>query len=360
MSAHSLPRYIKKSFLRALLSRRIAPLVRWQPLANPEPGYTAIIGCNRELTGLLLANLRMLGDQRHTNLREVLLVIDGTPAEVGFDVAQRAKTLAPRLPVRVLHYNDHQRELSRKLDWPWVYSWLSWSIGIANTTTQHAMLHDLDALLLNPNVFEHHYEQIRARNVQYLGISWYDGLGVIESDRLARTFELMFDAQFVRQHFRPIELFNKMYSLGGRRVEFDTFLYAQLRKGTRDIIPLPAEDMVHPSQMVTHYVEYRNRRHRVPDNNNILMIPYYNHVGGDPSLVLDITAQLRAGSHAAIKLWNSTLDVTRISPVHRAWLKKQSLRVENAISPQGPRPDVLAYFNAIEAAPVTVAAATNA
>ncbi len=347
MADHSLLQYAKKVLARRAMSAVIAPLVRWEPLADPRTGYTVLVGCNHKLSGLLMANLSTLARQRRENLHEVILAIDGSEAEVGFNVTERAARVAPSLPVRVIHYNDKQRAASRKIDWGWVYAWMSWCIGIASTTTRYAMLHDFDALLLDPNVLEDRFREIQARKVQYLGIAYHAGGGTRESDRLCRTFELMFDAQFVRSHNKPIDLFNTMRWMGGRRVEFDTFLNAQHMAGERDIIPLPPEHMVHPSQMICQFVDYCQGRGRVPDNNNLMMIPYYEYLGGDVSLMADLTQQMQAGARSSVTLWNRTMDVTRFSEPHRAWMRKQAMRMEESLSP-APRREVVAYFDAID------------
>ena len=298
-----------------------------------------------------MANLAALARQKRDNLREVVLVIDGSAEEVGFDVRVRAGVVAPGLPVRVVHYNERQRRVSRRIDWGWVYAWLSWCIGIGECSTRYAMLHDFDALLLDPNVLEDRFREIQSRKVEYLGIAYHAGGGTQESDRLCRTFELMFDAAFVRANHRPIELFNTMRWMGGRRIEFDTFLNAQYKAGKRDIIPLPADHMVHPSQMICQFVDYCGGRGRVPTSNNLLMIPYYEFLGGDGRLMDDLTKQLQSnssGGSGGVSLWGRTLDVAAIAPQHRAWMRKQAERMEFSLG--DPRPNVIAYFSAIEAA----------
>ena len=349
MPEHSVLQFFRKLATRRAMAFTIAPLVRWTPLTDPQPGYTLLVGCNHRLSGLLMANLAALARQKRDNLREVVLVIDGSAEEVGFDVRERAGVVAPDLPVRVVHYNEKQRRVSRRIDWGWVYAWLSWCIGIGECSTRYAMLHDFDALLLDPNVLEDRFREIQARHVEYLGIAYHAGGGTQESDRLCRTFELMFDAAFVRANHKPIELFNTMRWMGGRRVEFDTFLNAQHQRGTRDIIPLPADHMVHPSQMICQFVDYLQGRGRVPTSNNLLMIPYYEFLGGDGTLMDDLTTQLRtAPSSGGVSLWGRTLDVAAIAPQHRAWMRKQAERMEASLGP-APRPQVAAYFAAIEA-----------
>lgn len=347
--SHTLAQYARKTVSRGAMGVALAPLVRWEKLRDPAPGYTLLIGCNRNLGGMLMANLLMLGRQRRENLREVILVVDGSPGEVGMDIAARAAAAAPGLPVRVIHYNASQRRLSRMIDWGWVYAWMSWAIGIGACTTRYAMLHDFDALLLDENAVEARYAEIRRQRVEYLGIAYHTGGGVTADDRLVRTFELMFDAAFMRDRFEPVALFNTMKTIGGRRVEFDTFLNAQHRAGKTGLLPIGEDQMVHPSQMICQYVDYRVGRGRVPANNNLPMIPYYEFIGGDPALLETLTPRIRENPDA-VPLWGRTLDTTTNSAEHRAWMRKQAMRMEGVLRPAGPDPRVLAYFDAIDAA----------
>ncbi len=345
MGEHTVIQYVRKAFARRAMGAVIAPLASWQSLVDPQTGYTVLVGCNRKLGGLLMANLAALARQERTNLREVILTIDGSEEEVGFNVVERAREVAPGLPVRVIHYTEKQRAVTRKIDWGWVYAWLSWCVGIANTTTRYAMLHDFDALLLRPDVLEERYREIQARKVEYLGIAYHAGGGTKESDRLCRTFELMFDAQFVRANNKPIDLFNTMRWMGGRRVEFDTFLNAQYLAGTRDIIALPEAHMVHPSQMICQFVDHGQGR-GIKANNNLLMIPYYEYLGGDGRMLADVTAQLQKSG--TVVLWGHPIHVGAMAAEHRAWMRKQAERMEASLG--GMRAEVGAYFGAIDRA----------
>lgn len=348
---HTLSQYVRKSVARGAMGAMIAPLARWSPMESPEPGYTLLIGCNRKLGPMLLANLRLLARQKRENLKEVILAIDGTREELGAQIESRASEVAPGLPIRFVHYTPAQIRVTRMIDWGWVYAWLSWCVGISRCRTRYAMLHDFDALLLNPDVLEHRYREIQSRKVEYLGIGYHAGGGVSPEDKLVRTFELMFDAQFVRSRFRPIQLFNTMRTVKGRKVEFDTFLNAQHLAGTTDVIPLPEEEMVHPSQMICQFVDFTVGRGRVPPSNNLLMIPYYEHIGGDSTLMLDVTRQLRSGN-PLVSMWGRQLDVRGLVVPHRAWIRKQALRMESSLH-ASPDSATLAYLDAIDAAPTS-------
>lgn len=349
--AHTSLRYALKSITRAGMRALISPLVHWTPMERVDDGYTVLIGCVYRLQAMIPANLRMLALQQAPHCREVILCIDCEPHEVDAGFEQRVREAAHPLALRCVFYSPRQRRITRLIDWGWVYAWLNWSMGIAHCTTRYAMLHDFDALLLNPDVLEQRYDAIRSQGVEYLGMDYYAGLGVLPEDKLVKTFELMFDCAFVRRSFRPIQLFNTMARLQGRRVEFDTFLNAQATAGRTAVLPIDQTEMVHPSQMICQFVDFTAGRKRVPAaSNNLLMIPFYEHLGGDSSAMLRLTDEIRAQRGVAT-LWSHPLDVRRLAPAHAAWIRKQGQRAEAEIFGH-VKPESTAYFDAIDSCAV--------
>lgn len=344
---HAPLRYAIKVMTRAGMRAVISPLVHWSPMERPEEGYTVLIGCTHRLQAMIPANLRMLARQHAPNCREILLGIDCERHELDEDFEERVRDAAGGLKIRCLFYTPRQRRVSRAINWGWVYAWLNWSLGIANSTTRYAMLHDFDALLLNPLILEQRYAAIRERAIEYLGVDYYAGLGVRPDDGLVKTFELMFDCSFVRRRFRPIELFNTMDRFRGRRVEFDTFLNAQSKDGRTSVLPIDQSDMVHPSQMICQFVDFSAGRQRVPSGtNNLLLIPFYEYLGGDSSLITLATRQLSEGDGHAT-LWNRDLDVRQLTPAHAAWVRKQGARAERGLG-RPVSPESTSYFDAID------------
>ncbi len=349
---HSLGRYWRKVASREAIRAMIARLVRWEALRDPADGYTVIIGCSHRLAPMLDANLRTLERQAMRSCERVLVVLDCAREELGGDPEARWRAAAPGVRLEFLYYDARQRRVARRIDWGWVYSWMSWSLGLARTRTRYAILHDFDALLLRPGLLDERYHAIRERGVEYLGVGNYVGLGVAPEDGLVKTFELILDAAFVRERFRPIDLFNKMASFRGRRVEFDTFLHAQSRGGRTGVLEIPEQDMVHPSQMICQFVDFVSDRKRMPVTNNLLMIPYYESLGGDERLLADVAAQLRAaGSGGApggrvVRLWGRDLGVGELRRSHALWMQKQGLRLEASLLGSA-RPSVVEYFDLI-------------
>ncbi|MGD9789361.1 MAG: hypothetical protein AB7Q00_06215 [Phycisphaerales bacterium] len=346
--SHGLGRFARKSLSRTALRMYIRGLSSWTPLENPVDGYTVIIGCAHRLASMLWANLEFLCRLDLTGCDKILCVVDCTLAERPAGFEERAREIAGERPLEFVYYSQAQVDRARRVDWGWVYSWLSWTLGISRTRTRYAMLHDFDALLLRPGLLRERADAIKARGVEYLGIDWYSGLGVIESDRLVRTFEMMFDAAFVRERFKAIDLFNRMGRRGERRVEFDTFLHAETRAGTRDVLPMEESELVHPSQMICQYVDHRAGRF-VPGNNNLFMIPYYNFIGGSPEELRALVSIIEKGE-TVVPLWGRGVDLSKMKPIHALWMVHMSERLERALGREGDAMDehVRRYFHGLK------------
>lgn len=328
---------------RKVMRAMIRPLVSWEPMRDPIDGYTVIIGCTERLMSMLWANLLLLNKLDLTGCDKVILVVDCLEEEIKSEWREKAREVAPNLNIEFVGYTKAQYRVAKRIDWGWVYAWLNWSLGIARTRTRHAFLHDFDALLLSRTAIVDRWREIKRLNVHYLGVGFYEGRGVLPSDRLVRTFEMMFDASFVRERCEPLELFNLTGRIGDREVEFDTFLFAQRKIGRGEVMPLPGAELVHPSQMICQFVDFRAGR-AVPDRHNLLMIPYYNALGGEVETLRRLTEELRSGG--AVSLWGRELKPDAIPKTHAEWMHHQGLVIEGARG-EGIRDEVRAYFDAI-------------
>lgn len=338
-------RFAKARASRAAMRAVLAPLVRWTRRPVEAEGYSVVIGCNARLGPMVDANLRMLERQDGAGLHEVLVVFDRSREEMGEDPGERLRRKHPKLPIRTLFYSPLQSRVARAMDWGWIYAWMSWCIGVEACRTRWLVLHDFDALLLDPGVLRARHERARAGDAEFIGVRHYAGGGITPADRLVVTFELMLDAAFVRENFRPIDVFNRVRRHEGRRVEFDTFLDLQSRGGRRAVLPIDEELMVHPSQMICQYVEHANGRAVPRDRHNLFMIPYYFDVGGAAEEMAAVTRGLREDGRRATLL-GRTVDAGLLTPEHAAWYAKQAGRLEGCLF-GGVRPHVEAYFDLI-------------
>ncbi|HEX7008614.1 MAG TPA: hypothetical protein VF184_01445, partial [Phycisphaeraceae bacterium] len=334
---------LQRYFMRAILKR----LASWEPLEEPQPGYTLLIGCPAEMTPVLHVNLMMIMKQQQQHLREVIVVFDQDRDRMGSEAERKLRQAFPTLPLCVLHYTPWQARLLRLIGWGWCYSWLSWSLGIAQTRTRYALLHDLDAMLLRRDLLEERYCAIVQSDAQYVGVRYYHGNGIQPQDRLAVTFELMFDARFVREHFEPIDLFNHVGEHRGRRVEYDTFLHAQHQAGYALELPVQPQDMVHPSQLFCQFTELKRKRiYTPPTRNSLPLLPYFFYLGGEEKPLLEQTRALDRAKGTQVPFFGYVMDLAKLSQHHLSWLAEQAYRLERAAVGQ-VRPEVTRYFESL-------------
>ncbi len=319
--------------------------VRWEPMADPEPGYTPIIGCMASIPEVALANVRLMSRMDLTHAKEVILVFDRPPALMPEGFADRLEEARGDMPVRLLHYTDRQHAAAERIRWGWVYAWMSWTTGIANASTRHVILHDLDAMPIDPTFFERRYALAVERDATFFGIRWYRGNGIEHADELTTTFEMVMDAARVREATEPYQAFNRIDMFKGKSVEFDTFLYTQSLLNESDQAPIDETDVVHPSQMICQYTDLLAGRntHAMPTTNLPLM-PAYMFLGGRDDLLASITEHLEAGGDHRLPFFGTRLDVSALTGTHLDWLETQARRLEQAAT-GSVRPEIDRYLD---------------
>ncbi|HEY8750458.1 MAG TPA: hypothetical protein VIM11_20910 [Tepidisphaeraceae bacterium] len=346
------PRYVLAKAHRTLIHRRIKNLVKWQPLESPQAGYSIIIGCNTPLAEMLGANLKMLERQRLDHLEQILIVLDQPKDQIPIAIEQQLREAFPKLPLQFIYYTATQSNTARVVSQPWVYAWLSWCLGMAAARTRHCFLHDFDAMLINPEIIESRYAQIRDCQAEYCGVKYYLGNGLHPSDALAVTFELMFDLAFVRSRFHPIELANTVNMYKGRGVDFDTMLYAQSKDGRAVMSAVTDDDMVHPQQVICQFTSLTQRNILPPGNCNLLIVPYFLFLADKPEFLRSTRTELSriatgdSPFGTGIPFFGRRLDLSQFTATHIDWIANQSFSLERAVN-GFVRPEVTDFFAAI-------------
>jgi hypothetical protein len=325
----------------------IRHLVSWRSMVRPKEGYTVVVACHARLAETMIPGLRLLARQDLTHLDRTWIAFDAARDPVLESLADRVVKEFPQLRIECLYQDRAQAALLRKIEWGWVDCWLSYCKGIARAETRHVMLHDMDAMLLRPGLVEARYRAIRDRGDHFLGCRWYEGNGIREENELCYIVESMLDAAFLRESFRPIDLFNHITTLYGATVDLDTLLYPQLG-ARRSVMALTEEDWVHPGQVISQYTYLAKERYVPPDTNNLFFIPYFLFLTRERAGILAThTRALRARDPRAIPLVDRTMDMSALTPVHLRWVAKQIVRIERALAGD-VRPAVREYLEAIQ------------
>ena len=307
-------------------------LTDWHRLTDPEPGYTVIIACMKDLAAVAVANLRLIGRMNLGDMKELLLVFDCTTDEMPANVLHAVDQLDDRFSVRVLGYSPRQARVARRINWGWVFSWLSWCTGIAVAKTRHVILHDLDAMPLEADIFDTLYANAVESGAPFHGILPRNDYPNAGGEPLVATCELVIDAAYVREMFRPFDTFNKLRMINGRYFDFDTFLYAQSRSTRRCLTPIDESQLVHPSQLICSYTDFvAGRRTLASTNHNMLILPYFQYMGNEEEPMRAITPRLSDLEAREVPFARGSLPIAGVEPNMWAWMEKQIHRVEQAL-----------------------------
>jgi len=332
---------------RRLLTRSLEGLVEWERLDQPKPGYTIVIGCVTDLAGIALANLRALERCDLSRCQELLLVFDRPLSEV--HVLNELPERVGETPVRVMGYSSVQARKSRRIGWGWVYSWLSWSIGIGAAETRAVCLHDLDAMPLAEDLFERLFDEFECSAAIFQGVRPYSGNGFVEADRFVTTYEMFLDAEVLRERARAIEAFSRFGKRDGDWVDYDTFLYLEERLGGRHLFEVDPEELFHPSQLLCQYTDHLNESERLPlGGGNLSLLAYLLHVGGDSAPLEAARRALETGA-TSVPVGPKELDLAALPSGRLDWQETQVQRLESFLY-GGVRPEVSGWLAAMRAA----------
>ena len=318
-----------KRIKRLPMNLMIRNLVRWEKQGPPEPGYSVVIACMRELAPVAIANLRLCALLNNSRLHELLLVFDCPTEQIPQSVRDAVKETSSSVSVQLIGYTDQQHQVAKRINWGWVYAWLSWSLALGQIKTRGAIIHDLDAMPLSPNIFDEIFDHWAQHGAEFCGIRPYSGSGVEDYMGLVRTFELALDVAFVRRTFQPFDLFNKLKIVDGRVIDFDTMLDAQRLSPRRVVEPIEEAQLVHPSQLICHYTnlvsgrtDFRDQQHMLP------VLAYFMYLGGDPDPLTAATPHIADIHSEKMPFFGKTAFINGILPQGWAWMEKQIRRME--------------------------------
>jgi hypothetical protein len=314
---------------REWLRWQLRGIVNWSPLESAEPGCTAVVGVCSRLPGVLDANLKCLNTSRWPGLRGVIAVVDGTESALPEGLASRVAKSYPDLNIRFLYYSRERAELAERLRLPYVFSWLSWCIGIRAVTTEHLLLHDYDALVLGGTLRDRHVIFAQSGS-KAQGIAWYQVNGVEPQDQLVTTFEAFFDTAWLRS-LRPLDLFNKLRIKDGRSIDFDTTLDAQdryLSRDQRSTVPMNLDELVHPSQMIHQYTMFRRQPNAPLPCFSIPMIPFFSYLSGNHEVLERAIQAISGGRQSGLDLVGdgTIFNLSRLDTVTVDWVLKQMVQ----------------------------------
>jgi len=344
MNVKTWTRLKARQLLRLPIELAIRDLVRWEPLDDPTDGYTVIIACMNRLAPMVVANLQILADQHREHLHQLILVFDGPVDQVPQIVRDAVAAHPDRDRIRILGYSPEQVRVAKRLERGWVYCMISWSLAISQAKTRAVIIHDLDALPVRRDFFEHLYTTWLGTGSYFCSGRYYHANGVTPDMELHTTFEMLLDAVYLRSHFKPFDIANKLRMVDGRIVDFDILLHIQRQTPERFLRPIDEADLMHPSQVVAQHSDLAAGRSDFRGRTHFLaMIPYYYHMGNESRPLQRMTEELQDPDARSVGLDGKLLYIDGVTPAHWAWMEKQIRRLEQGLF-GSTRPEVAAFL----------------
>jgi hypothetical protein len=333
-----------KQLKRLPMNVMIRNLVSWEPQTGTEVGYSVAIACMRDLAPVALANIRMCSRLNLNRMHEMILVFDCPRDEIPSGIVEEVREIGSSFDVRLIGYDREQYRFATWISWGWVYSWMSWCLAVRHARTRAVIIHDLDALPLDADFFERRYDDWVEGQSEFCGIRKYVGNGVTEEMGLVTTFELVLDAGYLRRSFRPFDLFNKLRSVNGGVIDFDTTLYVQWRSPRRLVKPIHESHLVHPGQLIAQCTDLLAGRTDLRGRNHMLpMLVYYLYLGDHPAPLFAVGQELDVAGARCFSLFGRKAYVDGVTTQSWAWMEKQIRRVEQACV-GATRPEVEQYL----------------
>lgn len=327
----SLVRFLGAVLVRQMTRRKVGKLVRWEHQRGQlHDGVTVVVGMCHRLPDVIQANMRCLVRNAWPDLKEIIVVVDAEKGSVDSELVETVKAIAAPIETRFMYYSAEQADVTEKLKLPYVFAWLSWSIGIANARYKYLFLHDYDALILDDHLGAR-FETFLQENLKVQGVSWYNTNGFLDSDGLSTTFETFVDLDWLLR-FQPLDFFTRVGVHNGRTCDFDILLELQakhLSPDQRSIVEPPGTSLVHPAQMIHQYTMSR-KNPGVPDNcYSLPMIPFFGWLSGNCEELANAIGRIACGMRDSVDFFGDgvSANFSYLSVEQVDWALKQMVQV---------------------------------
>jgi len=254
----------KKNLLKAVLGREsvklaLRPLLRWRRMLEPEEGFSIVLGVPWDLRHLLGVNLRFMSRTNLTDLRRVHLVFDRRARPGMNELEAEARRQFPHLPLAFDHYPAAAGRLVEAVNVSTFYNSMNCATALPAVTTRYAVMHDFDLYPLVPNYFQAIVTRMREDGLRFCGIQRTHFDGLTDEDDIIGTWCLGVDVEWLREKYRPIDIFHKVERVRGQWVTLDPFSSIQRRTPERGLAqPLDSSAFCHVGNLCASYMRYRS------------------------------------------------------------------------------------------------------
>jgi hypothetical protein len=246
---------------------------RWPAAPDLTDGYTLLVPVPGDLPVFLRLALETHARQAPDGRVETIVI----PDRVTPGLLREFEDCRSRVgldPLRLVEIGRAGRTMSRLSGSPANNYFLQIHHGLSETTTRHALLHDADLFLLDPEFSARHYRRCADRGLACLGVAGpYDGwLAENGYGHVVATGEMMVDVAWARS-FRPWQHRSHFDKLNGQRRGFDVTVFTQA-KSPPDRFEIEQEDhsLEHFNWAIGVYRTFQRERKYEDDRFLILLL----------------------------------------------------------------------------------------
>ncbi len=232
-----------------------------KPAQPPVPGYTLLLMMPGDLPFFFEIFLRVFADVKTEHLVETLVIPDKSSPAFRERFA-RFERAWPHPGLRLVEFKPLDRGIVRALNNPGANNWLQLVNGVNATRSTHALWHDADLFVFDPEFFESHYLKCARDGLACLGVNpawdrWFEQAGL---PHVTATWEMMFEVDWLRR-FPPWQHRGHHSVWKGEAHTFDSTLLPQAltppeRVGRWDRL----QDFVHFNYVISAYRWFQNGR----------------------------------------------------------------------------------------------------
>jgi hypothetical protein len=247
---------------------------RWDQTQNePASGYSVMILVPGDMPFFLKIALDVLATQNPEHLSEILIIPDNRLVPVFTEQMQKWIENYP-IPVRQVHQKPIEKWFTQFHKNAHNNCWLQMVRGINAVRTRHALWHDVDLFVLEPNFLKNHYETCVAKGLSCLGVSkawdsWFEEQGIYH---IVGTWEAIYDVNWVRS-FHPWQHRGHEELVNGKRHICDITFWPQYQTPPEQIGRHENEwEFIHFNYVTGTYRRFQNSRGSFEDERFILLL----------------------------------------------------------------------------------------
>lgn len=248
---------LRQTVGREVVKATLSPMLRWKPMAAPEPGYTVVLGVPWDLRHLLPVNVKFMARTDLSGMKRLHVVFDRRKRPGMDELEASVRKEFPHIPFEFSHYPGMAGRVIEKVNVSTFYNSMNTVIALGACRTKYAILHDFDLFPIDPRYFAEVHRTLAERKLRFAGIEATPFDGLSEDEKIVGTWCLGIDVEWLRANWRPIDCFHRVAEFNGRKLNLDPYSWIQTKTPERDLVTtLDRTAFCHVQNLCSTYLRF--------------------------------------------------------------------------------------------------------